>query len=73
MYKEGFASKLRQARLERELNQIDVAVALNIPRSTLANYETGRTEPDIETIGKLINFYKIDANWLLSTVGADRG
>ena len=69
MYKEGFASKLKQARLERELNQIDVAVALNIPRSTLANYETGRTEPDIETIVKLINFYEIDANWLLSTIG----
>lgn len=69
MYKEGFASKLKQARLDRELNQIDVAVALNIPRSTLANYETGRTEPDIETIGKLISFYKIDANWLLSTIG----
>ncbi|MDE5564750.1 MAG: helix-turn-helix domain-containing protein [Oscillospiraceae bacterium] len=69
MYKEGFASKLKAAREERELNQIDVAVALNIPRSTLANYETGRTEPDIETIGKLITFYQIDANWLLSTTG----
>lgn len=69
MYKEGFASKLKQAREEKELLQIDVAVALNIPRSTLANYETGRTEPDIETIGKLITFYGIDANWLLSTTG----
>ncbi len=69
MYKEGFASKLKAAREERELNQVDVAAALNIPRSTLANYETGRTEPDIETIGRLITFYQIDANWLLSTTG----
>lgn len=69
MYKEGFASKLKKAREEKELLQIDVAVALDIPRSTLANYETGRTEPDIETIGKLITFYGIDANWLLSTTG----
>ncbi len=69
MYKEGFASKLKAAREEKELNQIDVAVALNIPRSTLANYETGRTEPDIETMGKLIMYYGIDANWLLSTTG----
>lgn len=67
MYKEGFASKLKQAREEKEMLQIDVAVALNIPRSTLANYETGRTEPDIETMGKLITLYGIDANWLLST------
>lgn len=69
MYKEGFASKLKKAREDKELNQVDVAAALNIPRSTLANYETGRTEPDIETIGKLITFYEIDANWLLSTTG----
>lgn len=33
---------------------------------TLANYETGRTELDIDTIEKLINFYNTDANWLLS-------
>lgn len=69
MFKEGFASKLKAARERKELNQIDVAVALDIPRSTLANYEIGRTEPDIETIGKLIEFYEIDANWLLSTTG----
>lgn len=69
MYKEGFASKLKTARENMELKQIDVAVALNIPRGTLANYETGRSEPDIETIGRLITFYNIDANWLLSTTG----
>lgn len=72
MYKEGFASKLKAARIEKGMNQIDVATELNIPRSTLANYETGRTEPDIETIGKLIMLYKIDANWLLSTTGERR-
>ena len=67
MYKEGFTSKLKEARKAKGLNQIDVAVELNIPRSTLANYESGRTEPDIETLGKLIVFYKIRADWLLST------
>ena len=70
MYKDGFASKLKKLRENTMLNQIDVAVALDIPRSTLANYETGRTEPDIETLGKIIDFYKIDANWLLSTGNA---
>lgn len=72
MFKEGFASKLKAARERKELNQVDVAVALDIPRSTLANYEIGRTEPDIETIGKLVEFYEIDANWLLSTAGGKK-
>lgn len=72
MYKEGFASKLKAARERKEMNQIEVAVELGIPRSTLANYETGRTEPDIETMGKLITFYEIDANWLLSVTGGEK-
>lgn len=67
MYKEKFASKLKKARKEKGLRQIDVSLALDIERSTLASYEVGRTEPDIETLGKLITFYEIDANWLLST------
>lgn len=67
MYKERFASKLKKARKEKGLRQIDVSLALDIQRSTLSKYETGILEPNVETLGKLITFYKIDANWLLST------
>lgn len=67
MYIESFATKLKKARNDAGYTQIEVAKELKIAQSTLTNYETGRTEPDIETIGKLINFYNITADWLLST------
>lgn len=67
MYKDGFAEKLKKARKNSGFTQEEVASETKIPRSTLANYELGRTEPDIETLGILIDFYNIDARWLIGT------
>ena len=67
MYKELFPEKLREARNEAGYTQQQVAELLNIPRATLANYETGRTEPDLEILGKLIDFYEIPARWIIGT------
>lgn len=67
MYRESFPQKLKEARKKTGFTQIEVGKELKIPRSTMANYETGRTEPDIETLAKLIDFYEISADWLLGT------
>lgn len=67
MYKEGFSEKLKKARKNNGFTQEEVTRETKIPRSTLANYELGRTEPDIETLGILIDFYNIDARWLIGT------
>ena len=67
MYKETFAQKLQEARKRSGFTQQEVAYEINIPRSTLANYEAGRTEPDLESLCKLIDFYGIESNWLLGT------
>lgn len=67
MYQESFTSKLKKSREKTGFTQREVAKETGIPQSTLANYETGRTQPDIENLGILIDFYNIDANWLLST------
>lgn len=72
MYRESFPSKLKKVRENAGLKQIEVAVETKIPRSTLANYEIGRTEPDIENLGILADFYEIDLNWLLSTKGGKK-
>ncbi len=69
MYAETFAQKLKKARENTGFTQREVARELNMKQGTLASYETGRTEPDIETMCKLIDFYGINANWLLGTLG----
>lgn len=69
MYSESFPSKLKKARMETGFTQREVSKEIKIPQSTLANYETGRTQPDIENLGILADFYGVSADWLLGTKG----
>lgn len=57
MYKEVFASRITSARKENKLSQAKVAEILKVSQSTIALYEKGKREPDIETIGKLAKLY----------------
>lgn len=69
MYKEMFGKKLAKARERAGYTQEQIEKELKIKRSTLANYETGRNEPDLETIGTLADFYAVSVDWLLGTAG----
>lgn len=67
MYKENFAKKLKAARKEAGYTQKQVEEYTGISQSILAYLETGKREPSIENLGILIDFYGINANWLLGT------
>jgi transcriptional regulator with XRE-family HTH domain len=72
LYIETFTQKLVAARKDTGFTQKEIARELNIPRSTLANYETGRTQPDLETLAKLADFYEVSIDWLLGTKGENK-
>ena len=72
MYQETFVQKLKQARANTGFTQREVAKETKIPHSTIANYETGRTQPDIENLGILADFYGISLDWLIGTKGANK-
>lgn len=69
MYVETFAQKLAQARSDAGYTQRQVAAILNLKQATIASYEVGRTQPDIETLGKLADFYAVSVDWLIGTRG----
>ena len=69
MYAEFFGEKLAKARKDAGYTQRQVAKELNIPQSTIANWETGRTQPDLESIGIMADFYVVSVDWLLGTKG----
>ena len=64
-----FRKNLKDIRLSKQLSQKDVASALKLPKSTYANWEQGRTEPCIQDIFRLIEFFEIEANDLFDTEG----
>lgn len=61
------ANRLKQARNDIGLTQKDVANRTGINRATLANWEIGRTEPDLDSLKLLAELYKIDVNTLLGS------
>ena len=69
MYVEAFASKLKKARTEAGFTQREVEKETGITQSVLARYETGKLEPNIETLGTLADFYFVSTDWLIGTKG----
>lgn len=65
MYKEVFALRLYARRKELQLSQIDVSKETEINQSNISKLEAGKLEPNLETLGKLANFYEVSIDWLL--------
>ena len=65
MYKEVFCLRLKAARKELGISQLDVSKDTGINQSKLSKYENGNLEPDLETLGKLANYYQVSIDWLL--------
>ena len=57
---------LKFLRKNKKLSQQELAAALAIPRTTLGDYERGKTEPNIETLIRFSTFYKVNLDQLLT-------
>jgi transcriptional regulator with XRE-family HTH domain len=55
--------RLKQLRIERGLNQIDIANMLGVERSTYGKYETGDSSPDYDKLIQLSNFYQVSIDF----------
>ncbi len=65
MYKEVFALRLYARRKELEISQIGVSNETEINQSNISKFEAGKLEPNLETLGKLANYYQVSIDWLL--------
>mgnify|MGYP005952232551 FL=1 len=72
MYRESFPSKLKQARETSGYTQQQVADLLDIKQYQISCYENGKTQPDIETLGKMADFYCVSVDWLMGTNGGKK-
>jgi repressor LexA len=61
----SFCTILKQLRVENNLSQQELADALQIGRSTLANYEQGKRNPDFQTLKEISRFFNVDIDYLL--------
>lgn len=58
-------SKIKNARIQANFTQEQVAEALSVSRQTISNWETGKTYPDIVSVVKMSDLYNISLDRLL--------
>lgn len=61
----SIGESLRRVRKEHNLKQKDIAEAIGIDRSTYSFYETGKTNPPIETMCALAKIYNVTIGYLI--------
>lgn len=62
---QDFAEKLRKARLEVGLTQVEAAKKLKRPQSYISKSEAGEQRLDIVEIKKFATLYKKDVNYFI--------
>lgn len=62
-----FANRFKELRLKAGLTQDQLSENLGISRSTIGMYETGKREPDFETLEKIVDYFNVDMNYLIGT------
>lgn len=57
---------LRIVRKERNLNQLKVAMDLNISREALSHYENGKREPSLDMLNKMSRYFNVSIDYLIN-------
>lgn len=56
--------KLKELRIEKNYSQREIAHELGIIQTTYGNYETGKTQPTIEMLIKIANYFNVTLDYL---------
>lgn len=56
---------LREIRRKKGLNQLKVAMDLNMTREALSYYENGKRNPDIEMLLRLSDYFNVSIDYLI--------
>nr|DAM81746.1 MAG TPA: Repressor protein CI [Caudoviricetes sp.] len=64
----SISDRIKEARLNSGLTQEQLAKLIGVAKTTVTGYEKGTSEPNIETLGKIMDALKVDANYLYQDV-----
>lgn len=57
--------KLKELRKQKHISQTKLANALNIKQTTISSYEKGKTQPPIEVLIDMANYFNVSLDYLL--------
>lgn len=62
-----FAEKLVEARKNAGLSQEELAEKLYVTRQAISRWETGKTEPDLQTVTRLCGILQVKADYFIAS------
>ena len=57
---------LKKIRKQKKLNQLKVALELNISREALSHYENGKRSPDLQMLRRLSEYFGVSIDYLVN-------
>lgn len=60
-----FAQRLKDLRQGEKISQAELASALNISNRTISMYEQGNSEPNVEILSKIADYFNVTADYLI--------
>ena len=58
-------NRIAELRKEKHLNQIGLAMKLNISQYMVSAYETGRHQPGIDTLNQMSNIFGVSVDYII--------
>jgi DNA-binding XRE family transcriptional regulator len=65
MDRKKLGKKIKLARVEKDLNQVELAELIEAKQKSISGYETGTTVPSIETLLKIAKILEKPVNYFL--------
>lgn len=60
-----FAKRLKHLRQLGGVTQKELAEYLRVGKTTISNYETGYSSPDLETLNRLADYFQVSIDYLM--------
>lgn len=60
-----YRQRLRDLRIDNDLDQKDIAKICKVSNKTVSHWETGRREMSVDCIIRLCNYYKVSSDYIL--------
>lgn len=64
----GFKDILKQLRKDKGVSQKEIAKALNVSDDSIYNWEKGRSEPSINELINLADYFNVTVDFLIGRV-----
>jgi len=61
----NFPKRLKELRTEKDISQEELGLIMSLSKSTISLYESGKREPDYETLKKLADYFGCSTDYLL--------